>query len=56
MQTIFYSFFNHCYQDPLQPLSADLSLKSPEPIKFRVAKSLNLLDPLLKNFALPRRK
>lgn len=34
----------------------DLSAISPEPIKFRVAKTLNLLDPILKNFALPRRK
>jgi len=33
-----------------------LALKSPEPIKFKLAKSLNLLDPLLRNFALPHRK
>ncbi len=57
MQTLFDTCFNDCYQDPpYQSNSLDLSAKSPEPIKFKLAKSLNLLDPLLKNFALPRRK
>ena len=57
MQTLFDTCFNDCYQDPpYQSNSVDLSAKSPEPMKFRLAKSLNLLDPLLKNFALPRRK
>ncbi len=57
MQTLFDTCFNDCYQDPpYRSDSLDLRAKFPEPFKFRVAKSLNLLDPLLKNFALPRRK
>lgn len=56
MQKIFDTCLNQCYQEPYTKDGFDLDAKSPEPIKFRLAKSLNLLDPLLKNFALPRRK